>query len=101
MDGQRYYSFGFRRYPLEVGAQYRSYMAMLEVAAVGSTDELLMKASSKAPDLIRFIAIFRMWIRPKRDGLISPTLCSRRVDPSDGGAVPMVGIPERLPRPYW
>jgi len=46
VDGQRYYSFGFRRYPLEVGAQYRSYMAMLEVAAVGLTDELAMKASS-------------------------------------------------------
>ena len=46
MDGQRYYPFGFRRYPLEVGAQSRSYMAILKVAAVGSTDELLMKASS-------------------------------------------------------
>jgi len=53
--------------------------------------------SNKTPDLIRFIAICRIRIRPRRDGLISPTLYSRRVDPSDGSAVPMVGTPERLP----
>lgn len=124
MDGQRYYPFGFRRYPLEVRTQSRSYTAVLEVAAVELIDELPEKArstwivsadgaiaigqqildsfceilvSNKTPDLIRFIAICRIRIRPRRDGLISPTLYSRRVDPSDGSAVPMVGTPERLP----
>lgn len=94
------------------------------MAAVDSIDELLEKArstwivsadgaiaigqqildsfyeilvSNKTPDLIRFIAICRIRIWPRRDGLISPTLYSRRVDPSDGSAVPMVGTPGRLP----
>ena len=94
------------------------------MAAVDSIDELLEKArstrivsadgaiaigqqildsfyeilvSSKTPDLIHFVAISRIRIRPRRDGLISPTLCSRRVDLSDGSAVPMVGTPGRLP----
>lgn len=94
------------------------------MAAVDSIDELLEKArstwivsadgaiaigqqildsfyeilvSNKTPDLIRFIAICRIRIRPRRGGLISPTLYSRRVDPSDGSAVSMVGTPGRLP----
>ena len=124
MDGQRYYPFGFRRYPLEVRTQSRSYTAVLEVAAVELIDELPEKArstwsvsadgsiaiaqqmldsfceilvSNKTPDLIRFIAICRIRIQPRRGGLISPPLYSRRVDPSDGSAVPMVGTPGRLP----
>ena len=46
MDGQRYYPFGFRLYPLEVRTQSRSYTAVLEVAAVDSIDELPEKARS-------------------------------------------------------
>ena len=116
--------FGFCQYLLEVKTESRSHTVVLEVAAVDSIDELLEKArntwivsaygaiaigqqipdsfcetlvSNKPPDLVHFITISRIRIRPRRDGLISPTLCSRRVDPLGGSAVPMVGTPGRLP----